>query len=111
MIHKGPGGEKGTLIPIAVKEEDSKNDLRRKIGAATGLHPNDVKLQFVSAVQLGASSKSLCAKAGMSHGNCGVTERIGLVAVAAEEGVKPHKPRATPCLIDNSGNYDIDDAK
>jgi hypothetical protein len=47
----------------------------------------------------------------MSHGNCGVTERIGLVAVAAEEGVKPHKPRATPCLIDNSGNYDIDDAK
>ena len=43
MIHKGPWGEKGTLIPIAVKEEDSKNDLRRKIGAATGLHPNDVK--------------------------------------------------------------------
>lgn len=70
-----------------------------------------MKLQFVSAVQLGASSKSMCAKAGMSHGNCGVTERIGLVAVAAEEGVKPHKPRATPCLIDNSGNYDIDDAK
>ncbi len=111
MIHKGPWGDKGTLVQINVEENDSKNDLRRKIGAATGLHPNDVKIQFVSAVQLGASSKSMCAKAGMSHGNCGVTEGVGLVAVAASEGIKPHKPRATLCLVDNNGNYDIDPAK
>ena len=111
MIHKGPWGDKGTLVQINIEENDSKNDLRRKIGAATGLHPNDVKIQFVSAVQLGASSKSMCAKAGMSHGNCGVTEGVGLVAVAASEGIKPHKPRATPCLVDNNGHYDIDPAK
>ena len=111
MIHKGPWGDKGTLISIDVNEADSKNDLKRKIGAATGLHPNYVKVQFISVVQLGASSKSMCAKAGMSHGNCGVTENVGLVAVAANDGIKPHKPRATPCLIDNQGNYDIEDAK
>ena len=28
MIHKGPWGDKGTLVQINVEENDSKNDLR-----------------------------------------------------------------------------------
>jgi hypothetical protein len=109
MIHEGPWGDMGTLVQINVEEGDSKNTIKRKIGAVTNLHPNDIKVQFVSAVQFGASSKSMCSKSGVSHGNCGITEGVGLTAAAADEGIKPHKPRATPCLIDNSGNYDIPD--
>jgi hypothetical protein len=105
MVHKGPWGPEGTLIPISIKDFEKKSSIRRKVAAASGLPYEHVKLILVGIAQIGAGDR----RTNIKYGNCGVAEGIGLTFSTAAAGNKPHQPRATGNRVDNKGNWTQED--
>lgn len=102
MIHGGPWGPSGTIVHVNVEHEDRKSDVKRRISHATGIPVTDVKVILASPTQIAAGSKRC---PGLSYGNCGVMEKLGLAVLQAETGDKPFVPRLSPNRIDNKGNW------
>jgi hypothetical protein len=73
MIHAGPWGQTGTLIPIAVSADDTASSIKRKLERPTGLAAKDIKLMLGAFSQLVAGDKRL-----QKFGSCGRTEGLGL---------------------------------
>ena len=101
MVHKGPWGPEGTLIPISISDHEKKSSIRRKVAAASGIPYDQVKLILVGIAQIGAGDR----RSNIKYGNCGVAEGIGLTFSTAAAGNKPHQPRATGNRVDNRGNW------
>ena len=101
MVHKGPWGPEGTLIPISISDHEKKSSIRRKVAAASGIPYEHVKLILVGIAQIGAGDR----RSNVKYGNCGVAEGIGLTFSTAAAGNKPHQPRATGNRVDNRGNW------
>ena len=63
MVHKGPWGPEGTLIPISISDHEKKSSIRRKVAAASGIPYEHVKLILVGIAQIGAEVKELAGRA------------------------------------------------
>ncbi|OUS45695.1 hypothetical protein BE221DRAFT_148084 [Ostreococcus tauri] len=103
MMHAGPWGPRGSLVSVNIEHDDRKSDVKRRVSHATGIPVDELKLCCASPTQLAAASKKC---PGLSFGNCGVVERLGLTVVQAESGEKSFVPRLSPNRIDNLGALD-----
>ena len=102
MNHGGPWGKSGTIVHVNIEHDDRKSDVKRRISHATGIPVTDVKVVLASPTQIAAGSKRC---PGLSYGNCGVMEKLGLAVLQAETGDKPFVPRLSPNRTDNKGNW------
>lgn len=102
MMHAGPWGPRGSLVSVNIEHDDRKSDVKRRVSHATGIPVDELKLCCASPTQLAAASKKC---PGLSFGNCGVVERLGLTVVQAESGEKSFVPRLSPNRIDNLGHW------
>ena len=74
MIHAGPWGKVGTLVPIEVAEDDTPSTIKAKLSQRIGLPAESMK------VMLGAFNQLVCGdkRAPLKYGTCGRTEGLGL---------------------------------
>ena len=102
MMHAGPWGPCGSIVHVNIEHDDRKSDVKRRVSHATGIPVDELKLMCASPTQLAAASKKC---PGLSFGNCGVVDRLGLAVCQAEQGDKPFVPRLSPNRVDNKGNW------
>lgn len=73
MVHDGPWGSTGTLIPVSIDQTDTPATIKRKLEQPTGLAAADIKLMLGAFSQIVAGDKRA-----LKFGSCGRTEGFGL---------------------------------
>lgn len=74
MMHSGPWGKAGTLIPIQLDQDDKPATIKAKLSPITGIPAADMKLMLGAFTQICVGDK----RTSLRFGTCGVTEGLGL---------------------------------